>query len=173
MTMGRAVTIDWAARGRGEMSKSLARVKAALDAAGLPARPVEMGAETRTAEQAAAAAGCVLDQIAKSILFQGASGRLYLFLTAGGNRVDAGKATALTGEPLGRADAEAVRAVTGFAIGGVAPLGHLTPLPIWADARLLDFAEVWAAAGTPRHIFPVAPGDLVRVTGAVVADFTA
>lgn len=155
------------------MSKSLARVEAALRAAGLTARPIEMAAETRTAEQAAEGAGCILDQIVKSILFQGASGRLYLFLTAGGNRVDAAKGAALAGEALGRADADAVRAVTGFAIGGVAPLGHLSPLPIWADPRILDFAEVWAAAGTPRHIFPVAPGDLVRVTGAVVADFTA
>lgn len=154
------------------MSKSLARVTAALKAAGLASAPVEMAAETRTAEQAAEAAGCTLDQIVKSILFQGASGRLYLFMTAGGNRVDAAKAAALAGEALGRADADAVRAVTGFAIGGVAPLGHLTPLPTWADRRILDFDRVWAAAGTPRHVFPVAPGDLVRVTGAVVADFT-
>lgn len=153
------------------MSKSLKRVTAALEAAGLAARPLEMGAETRTAEQAAAAAGCALDQIVKSILFQGESGRLYLFLTAGGNRVDAGKAAALAGEALGRAEVERVREVTGFAIGGVAPLGHLTPLPIWADPRLMAFDQVWAAAGTPRHIFPVSPGDLVRVTGAVVADF--
>lgn len=155
------------------MSKSLDRVTAALRAAGLDARPLEMAAETRTAEQAAEAAGCALDQIVKSILFQGASGRLYLFLTAGGNRVEVAKAAALAGEALGRADAAAVRTVTGFAIGGVAPLGHLTPLPIWADPRLMDFAQVWAAAGTPRHIFPVAPADLVRVTGAVLADFTA
>lgn len=155
------------------MSKSLARVEAALQAAGLAARPIEMAAETRTAEQAAQAAGCALDQIVKSILFQGASARLCLFLTAGGNQVDPAKAAALAGEALGRADAVTVRTVTGFAIGGVAPLGHLNPLPIWADPRILDFPVVWAAAGTPHHIFPVAPGDLVRVTGAVVADFTA
>lgn len=155
------------------MSKSLDRVTAALQAAGLDARPLEMAAETRTAEQAAEAAGCALDQIVKSILFQGVSGRLYLFLTAGGNRVEEAKAAALAGEALGRADAAAVRAVTGFAIGGVAPLGHLTAVPIWADPRLMDFAQVWAAAGTPRHIFPVSPGDLVRVTGAMLADFTA
>ncbi len=153
------------------MSKSLKRVTAALEAAGLAARPMEMAAETRTAVEAAAAAGCALDQIVKSILFQGASERLYLFLTAGGNRVDAEKAAALAGEPLGRADANSVRAVTGFAIGGVAPIGHLSALPLWADRRLMDFTEVWAAAGTPRHIFPVAPEDLIRVTGAVLADF--
>lgn len=155
------------------MSKSLARVIAALDAAGIDATPLEMPDETRTAPQAAAAAGCVLDQIVKSILFKGQeSGRLYLFLTAGGNQVDAAKAAALAGEPMGRADANEVRTVTGFAIGGVAPVGHLTPLPVWFDPRLLDFPRIWGAAGTPRHIFPVAPDALLRITGATVASFT-
>ncbi len=154
------------------MSKSLARVSAALRTAGLDAQPVEMAAETRTAEQAAEAAGCALDQIVKSILFQGESGRLYLFLTAGGNRVDAARASALAGEPLGRADGQTVREVTGFAIGGVAPLGHLTPLPVWIDPRLMEFALVWAAAGTPRHIFPAAPDDLARAASATPAAFT-
>lgn len=154
------------------MSKSLARVTAALREAGLDARPVEMAAETRTAEQAATAAGCALDQIVKSILFQGTSGRLYLFLTAGGNRVDAALASALAGEPLGRADGQTVRNITGFAIGGVAPLGHLTPLPVWIDPRLMEFPLVWAAAGTPRHIFPAAPADLIRAANATPAAFT-
>ena len=154
------------------MSKSLARVTAALREAGLDAQPVEMSAETRTAEQAAAAAGCALDQIVKSILFQGTSGRLYLFLTAGGNRVDAALASALAGEPLGRADGQTVRNITGFAIGGVAPLGHLTPLPVWIDPRLMEFPLVWAAAGTPRHIFPAAPADLIRAANATPAAFT-
>lgn len=153
------------------MSKSLARVTAALRTAGLAAEPVEMAAETRTAEQAAEAAGCALDQIVKSILFRGQSGRLYLFLTAGGNRVDAVRASALAGEPLGRADGQTVREVTGFAIGGVAPLGHLTPLPVWIDPRLMEFPLVWAAAGTPRHIFPVAPAELARAANATPAAF--
>lgn len=154
------------------MSKSLARVIAALTAAGVSAKPLEMQAETRTAAQAAAAAGCLLDQIAKSIILQGtATGRVHLFLTAGGNQVDLERAASLAGEPLGRADADTVRRVTGFAIGGVAPIGHVEPVPVHADPRLLDFAEVWAAAGTPRHIFPIAPDDLLRITGAKVADF--
>lgn len=154
------------------MSKSLARVTAALSAAGVDVIPVEMPGETRTAEQAAAAAGCALDQIAKSIILQGQdSGRIHLFLTAGGNRVDMDRASALAGEPLGRADADTVRRVTGFAIGGVAPLGHLEPLPVHADPRLFDFAVVWAAAGTPRHIFPIAPTDLARITNAQIAPF--
>ncbi len=154
------------------MSKSLARVKAALRAAGVVAEPLEMPGETRTADQAAAAAGCALDQIVKSILFAGVSGRLFLFLTAGGNQVAVDAASDLAGEPLGRAGADQVRRITGFAIGGVAPLGHLTPLPLWLDPRLLAFPLVWAAAGTPRHIFAIAPADLHRITGARLAAFT-
>jgi prolyl-tRNA editing enzyme YbaK/EbsC (Cys-tRNA(Pro) deacylase) len=155
------------------MSKSLNRVTAALQAAGLTITPLEMSSETRTAAQAATAAGVALDQIVKSILFAGAtSGRLYLFLTAGGNQVNPALATALAGEPLARAEIDAVRRITGFAIGGVAPLGHLTPLPSWIDPRLLDFPVIWAAAGTPRHIFPIAPADLHRLTGATLAPFT-
>lgn len=154
------------------MSKSLARVAAALKAAGLDAVPVEAKGEIRTAEAAASDAGVTVDQIVKSILFQGASGRLFLFLTAGGNRVDPVKAAALAGETLARAEIEVVRAVSGFAIGGVAPIGHLTPSPTFLDPRLLDFAEVWAAAGTPRHMFRIAPQALVRITGATVAGFT-
>jgi prolyl-tRNA editing enzyme YbaK/EbsC (Cys-tRNA(Pro) deacylase) len=154
------------------MSKSLARVVDALGAAVLPVSPLEMESETRTADQAARAAGCLIDQIVKSIILQGKiSGHLHLFLTAGGNQVDLVRAAAVAGEPLGRADADTVRRVTGFAIGGVAPIGHLERLPSYADPRLLGFAVVWAAAGTPRHIFPVAPRDLLRLTGAQVTDF--
>jgi prolyl-tRNA editing enzyme YbaK/EbsC (Cys-tRNA(Pro) deacylase) len=155
------------------MSKSLARVRAALDAAGLAARIVEMPGETRTAEQAASAAGCALDQIVKSIVFRGlASGHVALFLTAGGNRVDAALASQAAGEALGKADADLIRAETGFAIGGVAPLGHIAPVRTWFDPRLLDFGEVWAAAGTPRHIFSVEPRALFAATGAAMASFT-
>ena len=154
------------------MSKSLNRVSAALTAAGIAARPIEMSADTRTAAQAAAAAGCQIDQIVKSILFQGASGQLHLFLTPGGAQISPVAASALAREPLGRADADTVRAVTGFAIGGVAPLGHLTPLPVWMDPALMAFDVVWAAAGTPRHIFAIAPQALCRAAGAVLARFT-
>lgn len=155
------------------MSKSLARVLTALQHGGVAITPIEMPGETRTAEQAAAAAGCALDQIVKSILFQGTSGRLYLFLTAGGNQVDPARASALASEALGRADAKTVRDVTGFAIGGVSPVGHLTPLPVWIDPRLVEFAQVWAAAGTPRHIFAISPAELMALSGAKPATFTA
>lgn len=155
------------------MSRSLKRVRAALEAAGLAAEVTET-ALARTAADAAAALGVAEDQIAKSIIFQGqSSGEIVLFLTAGGNRVDPDKAAALAGEPLGKADAALVRARTGFAIGGVAPLGHLSPVRAWLDPRLMAFAEVWAAAGTPHHVFAIAPEALMRVTGATPAAFTA
>lgn len=155
------------------MSKSLRRVETALRNAGLPARIAEMPASTRTAPEAAAAVGCALDQIVKSIVFRGGqSGRLLLFLTAGGNQICPERAAQAAGERPERADAALVRSGTGFAIGGVAPLGHIAPLDIWADPRLLDFAEVWAAAGTPRHVFAAEPRALVSASGARLAGFT-
>ena len=155
------------------MSKSLKRVKAALDAAGLTTEVMEMAGETRTAAAAANEAGCEIDQIAKSIIFRGEdSGSVVLFITAGGNQVDATKASEVAGEALGRADAAFVRSVTGFAIGGVAPVGHLNPPRVFFDPRLSDFEVVYAAAGTPRHIFPIDPRDLRRMAQAEIADFT-
>lgn len=154
------------------MSKSLARVRRTLEEAGLNAEILEMPGGTRTAEEAATAAGCHIDQIVKSIIFRGeADGHVVLFLTAGGNRVDASRASALAGEALGKADAALIRAETGFAIGGVAPVGHLTPPRAWFDPRLLDFETVWAAAGTPRHIFAADPREIVRLSGAQPGDF--
>ena len=154
------------------MSKSLKRVRKALLEAGINAEIKEMPGETRTAQQAADAAGCALDQIAKSIIFRGeASNTALLFLTAGGNQVDAAKASAVAGEPLGKADAALIRSQTGFAIGGVSPIGHLNPITAYFDPRLSDFDQVWAAAGTPRHIFPIPPEILLDLTGATVADF--
>ena len=155
-----------------EMSASLERVKRALADAGIDVEVIEMAASTRTAAEAAEAAGCAIDQIAKSIVFRGeTSGEAVLFIVAGGNRVDAALAVELAGEPLGKADAELVRAQTGFAIGGVAPVGHLNPIRAWFDPRLAEFAAVWAAAGTPRHIFAIDPTDLLRISGAQIADF--
>lgn len=154
------------------MSKSLRRVRHALQAAGIVADIRELG-QTGTAQEAADAVGCALDQIVKSIVFRGeASGRALLFLTAGGNRVCAENASALAGEPLGKADAALVREQTGFAIGGVAPVGHLAPLGTFLDPRLLEFDTVWAAAGTPRHVFAIDPQLLPGLTGARIAAFT-
>ncbi|MBI6629831.1 YbaK/EbsC family protein [Pontibaca salina] len=153
------------------MSKSMKRVRLALEAAGLDPE-IRETALARTAEDAAAAIGCGLDQIVKSIIFHGqVSDRAILFLTAGGNRVRDADAAALAGEPLGKADAALVRAQTGFAIGGVAPVGHLSPIRAFLDLRLRDFSTVWAAAGTPHHVFAIAPDDLIRIAQAQVANF--
>lgn len=154
------------------MSKSLKRVVRALAELGIDTEIKELGL-ARTAQQAADVAGCALDQIAKSMIFRGeTSNEAILFLTAGGNLVDEAKASAVAGEPLGKADAALIRAQTGFAIGGVAPVGHLNPIRAFVDPRLMEFSEIWAAAGTPHHIFPLDPADLPRMTGAQPADFT-
>lgn len=154
------------------MSKSLKRVARALEEAGIETEIREVG-QSRTAQEAADAVGCHLDQIAKSIIFRGeTSGEAILFLTAGGNQVDNAKASAVAGEDLGKADAALIRAQTGFAIGGVAPLGHLNPIRAFLDPRLMDFDEVWAAGGTPRHVFAMSPADLAPLTGAQISDFT-
>ncbi|MEM8802867.1 MAG: YbaK/EbsC family protein [Pseudomonadota bacterium] len=155
------------------MSKSLKRVKAVLVDAGVETEVLEMPGETRTAADAAREAGCEIDQIAKSIIFRGtASENALLFLTAGGRQVDPEQAAHCASEALERADADFVRRTTGFAIGGVAPVGHATALRIFFDPTLLNFETVYAAAGTPRHIFPIDPRVLMRITGAVEAEFS-
>lgn len=154
------------------MSKSLKRVKSALAAAGVDIDIVET-ALARTAADAAHAVGCEVDQIAKSIIFRGeTSGQAILFLTAGGKRVDAAKAQALAGEPLGKADAALVRAQTGFAIGGVSPVGHLNPIRAFLDWRLAQFETIWAAAGTPHHVFRTNAATLLKLSDAMQAEFT-
>jgi prolyl-tRNA editing enzyme YbaK/EbsC (Cys-tRNA(Pro) deacylase) len=156
------------------MSKSLKRVEEALADAGLTIHILEMDGSTRTAQEAADQAGCHIDQIAKSIVFKGTeSGAICLFITAGGDQVELEKAAKVAGEPLERADGKEVRKVTGFAIGGVSPVGHLIPPHIYFDPKLSTFATVWAAAGTPRHIFEITPADLLHISGATVAEFTA
>jgi len=145
------------------------RVREALAAGGLSAEVREMPASTRTAPDAAAAVGCTVAQIVKSLVFRGAtSGRPLLALVSGKNRADEAKLAAHFGEPILRADADFVRERTGFAIGGVAPLGHAEPLIPLVDRDLMAFDVVWAAAGAPNAVFPVAPDDLVRVTGGRV-----
>ena len=154
------------------MSKSLKRVRAALEAAG-ETPDIRETSLARTAQDAADALGCGVDQIAKSIIFRGTeSNEALLFVTAGGNRVDASKATALAGEPLDKADAALIRAQTGFAIGGVSPVGHLNPIRSFLDPRLMDFEVIWAAAGTPHHVFSIAPQRLSAPTGAEFVHFT-
>ena len=154
------------------MSKSLKRVRATLEAAGITPHIVETTL-ARTAADAAVAVGCEIDQIAKSIIFGGeTSGAALLFITAGGNTVDVAAASALAGEPLGKADAALIRKQTGFAIGGVSPVGHLSQPRAWFDKRLMDFDLIWAAAGTPHHVFGLSPAEVLKISGAQLADFT-
>ncbi|MBK9082263.1 MAG: YbaK/EbsC family protein [Rhizobiales bacterium] len=143
------------------------RVAEAARAAGLPIAIRVMAQSTRTAQEAAAACGCDVAQIVKSLLFRGAdSGRPYLLLVSGANRVDEARAAATIGEALTRPDARFVRETTGYAIGGVPPLGHAAPLAVYMDEALLGFDTVWAAAGTPLAVFAAAPRALLAATGA-------
>jgi prolyl-tRNA editing enzyme YbaK/EbsC (Cys-tRNA(Pro) deacylase) len=151
-----------------ELVGSVARVRAALLAAGHPDTITTFPTGTRTAAEAAAAVGCTVAQIAKSIVFR-AEGRAAVIVTSGANRVDAAKASAALGVKLARADADWVRATTGFAIGGVAPIGHLTRPLVLLDEDLLALDPIWAAAGSPSHVFRTTAMDLRRITGARVA----
>ena len=155
------------------MGKSLNRVKNHAQALGFNLQIIEMTTDTRTAQQAADAVGCQVGQIVKSIIFRGDnSGTAVLFLTSGSNQVCPDKAAALAGEPLGKANASPIRAQTGFAIGGVAPIGHKNPIRSFLDPALLEYATVWAAAGTPQHVFEISPQDLHRFTDAETGPFT-
>ena len=148
------------------MSKSDARVERAAAGLGLAIQVRRLG-NSRTAEDAARACGCEVGQIVKSLVFRGChSGALVLLLVSGANRVDMALAAEAAGEPLQRADADEVRARTGFAIGGVAPIGHLEAPRIAMDRDLMRFATVWAAGGAPDAVFAVSPADLARATGA-------
>lgn len=155
------------------MSKSINRVQRAAAAAGLEIEIRRMGESTRTAEEAAARCGCAVDQIVKSLIFKGErSGDLVLFLVRGSKRLDPAKAAAFAGEPLARATPDVIREVTGFAIGGVAPIGHKEPIRAFADIGLLTFEAVWAAAGAHDAVFEADPRQLVEAAGAVPADIT-
>jgi prolyl-tRNA editing enzyme YbaK/EbsC (Cys-tRNA(Pro) deacylase) len=132
---------------------------------------VEFGESTKTAADAAAAVGCTVGQIAKSIIFRAAgSNRAVLAITSGTNRVDEKKVRALLGEKVERADADFVRAATGFAIGGVPPLGHATAPVVFIDRDLEAFPTIWAAAGTPNAVFELTFADLVGFAHGSVAD---
>jgi prolyl-tRNA editing enzyme YbaK/EbsC (Cys-tRNA(Pro) deacylase) len=150
-------------------SRSTDRVRAAAAAAGIPVEIREMPQSTRTAEEAAAACGTSVAQIVKSLVFRKAgSGEPVLLLVSGQNRVDQKAIAAFIGQSLERVDAHQVRELTGFAIGGVAPLGLRTPLATFMDEDLMQFETVWAAAGAPHAVFAAAPQALAAATGARV-----
>ena len=145
------------------------RVRAALDAASLECEIRTLPDSTRTAVEAAAAVGCSVGEIAKSLVFR-AGDHAVVAIMSGDNRLDTGKLAAAIGEDVSRADADFVRATTGFAIGGVPPLGHATPAAVLMDIDLFRFDEIWAAAGSPFSLFAVAPARLRDANGATVTD---
>ncbi len=152
------------------MASATHRVREALAALGLGTDIIEFPQGTRTAQDAAAAIGTTVGQIVKSLVFL-ADGRPVLVLTSGRNRVDSAKLAREAGATrIERADADRVRAETGFAIGGVPPVGHATPMDTFIDQDLLAYDVIYAAAGTPTAIFPIAPRDLIRATGGRSAD---
>ncbi|SON57963.1 YbaK/EbsC protein [Hartmannibacter diazotrophicus] len=143
------------------------RVADAAAALGLDVNVIEMPASTRTAEDAAAACDCTVAQIVKSLVFTGRdSGTPYLLLVSGPNRVDQDAVAATIGEPLDRPNGKAVREITGFAIGGIPPLGHASALKTFFDPDLLAHDVVWAAAGTPSCVFSASPRPLFEAIGA-------
>jgi prolyl-tRNA editing enzyme YbaK/EbsC (Cys-tRNA(Pro) deacylase) len=131
---------------------------------------LEFEASTRTSEDAAAAVGCSVAEIAKSLIFKAADGRPVLVIASGANRVDEKKVRALLGQRIERASPDFVREATGYVIGGVPPVGHASPSIVLIDSDLERFSAVWAAGGTPNAVFRIAPADLIRLTQGRVAD---
>lgn len=145
------------------------KVQEVLHGLGCDCRVIEFTESTRTAQEAAQRAGCELGQIVKSLIFRGqATGKAILVLASGANRVDESQLSRLAGEAIGRADADFVRSVTGYAIGGVPPVGYTQPVETYLDEDLLQYASVWAAAGTPNAIFEIPAQELLRITRARV-----
>lgn len=152
-------------------SQSVQRVVDTATRHGLGIEVLEFPDETRTAVDAAEAVGCQVDQIVKSMIFD-ADGEVILALTSGIHQVDPIALAKLAGvDRCGRADPDRVRATTGYAIGGVPPFGHHNPVRTWIDPHLLTFDEIWGAAGTPRHVFAIAPSTLLDLTSAQPAEF--
>jgi len=144
-------------------------VQDALKALGFINQVMELQTTTRTSADAAQAVGCRVEQIAKSIVFRGGqTNQPILVIASGANRVNEKKIETLISEPMGKADADFVRQRTGFVIGGVPPVGHLEKIQIFIDEDLLNYEEIWAAAGTPNAVFKLTPSDLIKMTGGRV-----
>jgi prolyl-tRNA editing enzyme YbaK/EbsC (Cys-tRNA(Pro) deacylase) len=152
-----------------ELSSSAQKVQDALKSLGLSGKVVELPDSTRTAKEAAQTIGCTVEQIVKSLVFKGKNSHKPLLVVASGpNRVNEKRLGELAGEPIEKADADFVRQRTGFVVGGVPPLGHAERLDIFIDEDLLQYTELWAAAGTPHAVFPLTPTDLKTMTGGQV-----
>jgi len=151
------------------LSPSAQKVQDTLHALGFDCVVIEFMESTRTSAEAATRIGCTLGQIAKSLVFRGqATGKPVLVITSGSNRVDEAKVSQYFGEAIGRADADFVRAASGFTIGGIPPVGHSQPIETFIDEDLLQYATIWSAAGTPNAVFELTPDDLAKLTGGKV-----
>ena len=152
------------------LSPSAQKIQDTLDSLGYNYTVIEHTESTRTAQEAADRAGCQLGQIVKSLIFRGkTSGKPILVLTSGANRVDEKRISGYAGEHISRADADFVRAVTGFAIGGVPPIGHVQKMETYLDEDFLQYPTIWAAAGTPNAIFELKTEDLQKMTDGRIA----
>jgi Cys-tRNA(Pro) deacylase len=147
------------------LSTSAQKIQDQLKSLGYDYTVIEHAESTRTAQEAAERAGCELGQIVKSLIFKGKeTGKPILVLTSGANRVDEKRISEYAGEAIGRADADFVRTVTGFAIGGVPPIGHAQRMETYLDEDFLQYETIWAAAGTPNAIFKLKTDDLQKMT---------
>jgi Cys-tRNA(Pro) deacylase len=152
-----------------QLSPSAQKVQDALHHMGFDLAVIEHAESTRTAQEAAERVGVTLGQIVKSLIFRGkTTGKPILVLTSGANRVDEKRIKEYAGEKIGRADADFVREATGYAIGGVPPLGHTKPMETYLDEDLLQYDVIWAAAGTPNAVFALTPDDLQKMTAGRV-----
>jgi len=152
------------------LSPSAQKVQQALATFGLDCRVQELSDSTRTAVEAAQAVGCDVGQIVKSLVFRGkTTGNGVFVVASGANRVNEKALAALVGEKIDKADADFAREQTGFAIGGVPPVGHLKQLQTFIDEDLLRHHELWAAAGTPNALFSLTPDQLCLITAGTVA----
>jgi len=152
-----------------QLSPSAQKVQDALHGLGFDLTVIEHAESTRTAQEAAERVGVTLGQIVKSLIFRGkTTGKPILVLTSGANRVDEKRIKEYAGEKIERADADFVREVTGYAIGGVPPIGHARQMDTYLDEDLLQYDVIWAAAGTPKAVFELTPGDLQQMTGGQV-----
>lgn len=151
------------------MKPSVEKVRSAIRQLGLERDVIELAVDARTSQQAADALGVGVGQIAKSLVFTVNRSPL-LVIASGANRVAEGKLEKLAGGKVRRADPETVKQATGYTIGGVPPLGHATPLPVYIDSDLLQYDVIYGAAGSPECVFPLSPAELVRATGGRVID---
>ena len=148
-------------------SANVVRVREALATAGIAAEIIELPGAARTAKQAADFLRCNVAQIANSLVFRAARNEPLLVMSSGARRVDVERLAKIVGQPVGKADADFVRQRTGFAIGGVAPVGHAAPLRTFVDGSMAAYLDLWAAAGHPHTVFRLSYAELVRITNGV------